>query len=76
VPATIAFTGLVANDGGIFVGTNLLGVLWSRDGGNSWSPLNAGLPTPAVNGLAADPSNPKRVYAIVPQNGVYAIEVP
>jgi photosystem II stability/assembly factor-like uncharacterized protein len=76
VPATIAFTGLVANDGGIFVGTNLLGVLWSRDGGNSWSSLNAGLPTPAVAGLAADPVDPRRVFAIVPQNGVYAVEVP
>ncbi len=76
VPGTIAFTGLVANEGGVFVGTNLLGVLWSRDGGNSWAPLNDGLPTPAVSGLAADPSNPKRVYAIVPQNGVYAVEVP
>ena len=76
VSGTIAFTGLVANQGGVFVGTNLLGVLWSRDGGNSWSLLNDGLPTPAVAGLAGDPSNPKRVYAIVPQNGVYAIEVP
>jgi photosystem II stability/assembly factor-like uncharacterized protein len=76
LPGTIAFTGLVANEGGVFVGTNLLGVLWSRNGGNSWSPLNDGLPTPAVNGLAADPSDPKRVYAIVPQNGVYAVEVP
>jgi photosystem II stability/assembly factor-like uncharacterized protein len=76
LPGTLAFTGLVANEGGIFVGTNLLGVLWSRDGGNSWAPLNDGLPTPAVDGLAADPVDPRRVYAIVPQNGVYAIEVP
>jgi photosystem II stability/assembly factor-like uncharacterized protein len=74
--STNTLTGFVATEAGLFVGTNFLGVLWSRDGGSSWAPLNDGLPSPAVTGLAADPSDPHRVYAIVPQNGIYAVEVP
>jgi photosystem II stability/assembly factor-like uncharacterized protein len=74
--STNTITGFVATEAGLFVGTNFLGVLWSRDGGSSWTPLNDGLPSPAVTALAADPSNPGRIYAIVPQNGIYEIEVP
>jgi photosystem II stability/assembly factor-like uncharacterized protein len=69
-------TGFVANAAGLFAGTNSVGVLWSRDGGNVWTPLAGGLPSPAVSALFADPYDARRVYATVPRNGIYALQVP
>jgi photosystem II stability/assembly factor-like uncharacterized protein len=57
---------------GIFVGTNLLGVLFSANGA-AWSPLNAGLPRTSVISLVTDPSDPASVYATVPRAGVYVL---
>jgi len=45
------------------------GLLKSLDGGLSWSPAGAGLPSPAaVKALVVDPANPALVYAGV--NGI------
>ncbi|HEY0511452.1 MAG TPA: hypothetical protein VGH73_06090 [Thermoanaerobaculia bacterium] len=79
LPATgraTELTGLAATPSGLFAGTNFLGVLWSRDGGNLWTPLNDGLPSPAVSSLIADPFVAGRLLATVPGNGVYTIAVP
>jgi photosystem II stability/assembly factor-like uncharacterized protein len=69
-------TAIVASSAGLFAGTSSQGVLRSTNGGGTWTPLNAGLPFPYVSSLVADPSDPKRLYATVPQNGVYTIRVP
>jgi photosystem II stability/assembly factor-like uncharacterized protein len=69
-------TGFVANAAGLFAGTTTTGVLWSRDGGNVWTPLAGGLPYRAVSALFADSFDPRRVYATVHSNGVYALQVP
>jgi len=68
-------TALAATPAGLFVGTNIFGVLRSADGGRTWKALNNGLPLPAVTSLAADPLEPARLYATVSQNGVYVIGV-
>jgi len=68
-------TAFVATPAGLFVGTDIFGVLRSADGGRTWKALNDGLPLPAVTSLAADPLDATRLYATVPQNGVYAIQV-
>ncbi len=67
---------LAATPAGLFVGTNVSGVLHSTDGGRTWKALNNGLPLPAVTSLAADPRDPARLYAAVPRNGIYVIQVP
>lgn len=68
-------TGLVATRTGLFVSTDQTGVFESRDGGRTWKALSQGLPRLDVTGLAADPSNPSRLYATIPLNGVYAIDI-
>jgi photosystem II stability/assembly factor-like uncharacterized protein len=45
----------------------------SPDGGASWEPMNAGLPSPfSAKTLAMDPQNPKRIYAGT-YGGLFAI---
>ena len=43
------------------------GIFKSIDGGTTWTPLTAGLPSACIGkvGLAVAPSNPRRVYAVV-----------
>jgi photosystem II stability/assembly factor-like uncharacterized protein len=54
------------------------GVFKSTDGGATWKPLTAGLPTEGLGriGLAVAPSSPQRVYAIVDakDGGLYRSE--
>jgi len=56
-------TGLVldaANPSTLYASTNTRGVFRTVDGGISWSPLNAGLDTPAslkVTRVTIDPTN-------------------
>jgi photosystem II stability/assembly factor-like uncharacterized protein len=68
-------TAIVASPAGLFAGTNSMGVLRSTDGGRTWTALSAGLPLLGVSSLAEDPFDPTRLYATVPQNGVYTIQV-
>ena len=68
-------TSISATPAGLFVGTNAFGVLRSSDGGRTWKPFNVGLPVLSISSLVADPADARRIYATVPQNGVYAIEV-
>lgn len=63
---------IAATREGIFVSTNLLGVLFSANGA-AWRPLNAGLPGLHVTSLVTDPSDPASVYATVYQSGVYVL---
>lgn len=67
-------TALAATPSGLSVGSNITGVLRSTDGGRSWSPFNKGLPLLGVSSLVVDPNDPARLYATVPQNGVYVIQ--
>jgi len=46
----------------VYLGTDT-GVLRSTDAGETWSPVNSGLPGTYVNRLAIDPQDPDRVYA-------------
>ncbi len=46
----------------LYVGTEGEGVFRSRDGGESWKPVNDGLPDLGVRGIVLDPSNPKTLY--------------
>lgn len=55
----------------VYAGTLDSGVLRSLDGGQSWSPLNNGLPGLDVRILAMDPSNPFVIYAGLESGGVY-----
>ena len=48
----------------IFVGTELgYGMVWSQDGGASWSPAGQGFTGYGSRGVAFDPSNSQRIYA-------------
>ena len=49
--------------GTIFIGSVAAGVLKSIDGGTTWSAVNNGLPTLAIDSLAIDASGPQTVYA-------------
>src|SRR5262245_8377705 len=58
----------------LYSGTALHGVFKSVDGGQSWTPVNAGLPinpNAAVNALAIDPSAPATLYAGTSTDGVF-----
>jgi photosystem II stability/assembly factor-like uncharacterized protein len=64
-------------ENGAFQGPNS-GLFKSTDGGATWRPLTAGLPSTAEDlgriGFAIAPSDPRRLYAMVdagPQTGVY-----
>lgn len=39
------------------------GLIWSQDGGETWSPAGTGFTARGSRGVAFDPSNPKRIYA-------------
>jgi len=67
-------TSVAATPAGLFVATNAFGVLRSTDGGRTWKAFNDGLPLFRVTSLVADPDKPARLFATVPQNGVYVIE--
>lgn len=62
----------------IFIGTgdrdasdaSGLGVIWSTDGGNTWSARNAGMGALTVGRLIIDPFNPKVILAAT-NNGIY-----
>lgn len=47
------------------------GVYWSRNGGRTWFPLINGLPR-SVTGLVMDPRNPRQLYALTRNLGIYA----
>lgn len=50
------------------------GVFKSTNGGTTWSPLTDGLTARNVQCLAADPTNPGRLYAGTSGDGVHAIQ--
>jgi len=47
------------------------GAFVSRDGGNSWTPINKGLTCHRVSVITLDPSNRKRIYAGTGGNGLF-----
>ncbi len=49
----------------LFAGTGGHGLFRSVNGGGSWRPMSRGLESPYVRGLAFDPHDPQRVYAVV-----------
>lgn len=59
------------DDQTVFAGTVEAGVMVSRDGGASWTPSNAGLPSLDVRALAVDPGSPSVVYAGLENGGVW-----
>jgi len=65
----------ISTDSGLlFAGTNTGGAYVSGNGGDSWLPINAGLPTnPVVQALALDSGSPKKLYAGLGGQGVAAI---
>jgi ligand-binding sensor domain-containing protein len=55
----------------LYAGTSS-GVYASTDGGATWVPMNAGLPSGRVMGLVVDPASPPRLFAAVEGRGVFA----
>lgn len=55
----------------VYAGTVQGGVLRTRDGGRTWTPLNAGLRGVDVRALAIDAQNPLVMYAGVENGGLY-----
>jgi hypothetical protein len=52
-------------------GTEGSGVWKTIDGGNSWTLITANLPSTAVHAIAVDPTNPKSVYIVLFEEGLY-----
>lgn len=58
----------------IFAGTSTGGAYLSSNGGDSWLPINTGLPAnPVVQALALDSGAPKKLYAGLGGQGIAAI---
>jgi len=51
------------NPATVYAGSFGAGVFKSVDGGDTWTAVNAGLPTLFINALAVDPANPAVLYA-------------
>ena len=47
------------------------GVYWSPTTGQTWAPINRGLPVCSIRGLAADPKDNHILYAATATAGVY-----
>jgi photosystem II stability/assembly factor-like uncharacterized protein len=64
-PSVLALAVDPAAPGRLFVGSEVLGVSRSEDGGRGWEPASQGLRALEVTDLEVDPRGPGRVFAVV-----------
>lgn len=78
LPAAVAESGItdaaVVADSVMYVTGVGIGVLQSADDGRSWTVRNDGLPSKDVAAFAVHATQPKTLYAFVPERGVYRSE--
>jgi hypothetical protein len=71
VPTTFTDNGTGVGRGGqvVLVASDSVGLVWSRDGGQTFVPVSDALSGPASD-LVQDPNNPQRFYAALPGQGI------
>ena len=58
----------------LYLGLRTGAVYRTLDGGNRWTPINAGLSGCPIDSLAIDPQNPAKLYKAC-YEGIYAISL-